>query len=70
MERILKKLINQMIMSVKSINQHTNYILNKEKGTICYEEGDMITNSYRGYLTTFAYYQEFDKGNISEERLK
>ena len=52
-----------MVTAAKSLDKHKYVVHN---GKIGYKEFDMInTNTSYGYLTTFAYYQEFDANNIN-----
>jgi hypothetical protein len=59
--------IRQMTMLVKQLPMH-EYIL--IKGKIGYKTHDTVsTKIYHGYLTNFAYFQEKDRNNVSQETL-
>ncbi|KAL4467243.1 hypothetical protein ABPG72_005868 [Tetrahymena utriculariae] len=68
----MKKLINfhveSMIKAAQNLNDH---IYHFENGRIGYQLHDYISfDTVKGYSTTFAYYQEMDKGNLTKQQVE
>jgi len=66
-ELLLRKQVIQLVTDVKSYSNH-QYIVQNDR--IGYRKNDSISFSISfGYQTLFAYYQEFERGKISEQTL-
>jgi predicted GTPase len=66
-EFLIQEAVKDMLIDVANFESH-DYIVHQNK--IAYKEQDGLSyNVVYGYKTLFAYYNEFDKGNISRESL-
>lgn len=60
-----------MAQAIDKIGEHKYEVVNGKIGYKMGASGDSIsTDVYYGYSTNFAYFQEFDRGNVSEEEKK
>jgi hypothetical protein len=64
--KLIDEAVKQMIFDVENIGSHTNYVVKENKIGYVYGDRVMFNMSY-GYLTSFAYIQECEKKNITQQ---